>query len=153
MSILSKYKDVNFTLLYRNNCPTESNHIMKKIVCRKYAESLCPTQSRLDQVSTYTARENFRQEILKFHTIIHCTHTLEETSDMKFWQFKQAHIMHSYAGEKFWQVLCRCSRKLKIGNHSLKKLYKFRQASCLRSEKFLSENHPHIFKESRNTKS
>ena len=90
------------------------NYIMKIIVCRKYAESLCPTQSRLDQLSTYTAQENFRQEILKFHTIIHCTHTLEETSDKKFWQFKQAHIMHSYAGEKFWQVLCRCSRKLKL---------------------------------------
>ena len=108
MSILSKYKDVNFTLLYRNNCPTESNHIMKKIVCRKYAESLCPTQSRLDQLSTYTARENFRQEILKFHTIIHCTHTLEETSDKKFWEFKKAHIMHSYAGEssdKFYAVV------------------------------------------------
>ena len=57
---------------------------MKIIVCRKYAESLCPTQSRLDQVSTYTARENFRQEILKFHTIIHCTHTLEDTSDIFF---------------------------------------------------------------------
>ena len=128
---------------------------MKIIVCRKYAESLCPTQSRLDQESTYTARENFRQEILKFHTIIHCPHTLEETSDNKFWQFKQAHIMHSYAGEKFWQVLCRYSRKkLKIGNHSLKKLYKFRQASCLRSGKILCENNPHIlFKESRNTKS
>jgi len=126
---------------------------MKIIVCRKYAESLCPTQSRLDQVSTYTAQENLRQEILKFHTIIHCTHTLEETSDKKFWQFKQAHIMHSHAGEKFWQVLCRCSRKLKIGNHSLEILYKFRQASCLRSGKFLTESIHISFKERGNTKS
>ena len=96
---------MKYTILLRNNCPIEFNNIMKIIVCRKYAESLCPTQSRLDQVSTYTARENFRQEIMKFHTIIHCTHTRKQTSDKKFDKHISCTLMLEKSSDKYYAVV------------------------------------------------